>query len=76
MSQESAAIVSAVAALARSLDIRLNAEGIETREQLDLLRLLGCAEGQGYLFGKPEPQEEATRRVAASVPPPRAANWA
>ncbi len=76
LNQELAAIVSAVAALARSLDIRLNAEGIETRDQLDRLRLLGCAEGQGYLFGKPEPQEEATRRVAASVPPPRAANWA
>jgi diguanylate cyclase (GGDEF)-like protein/PAS domain S-box-containing protein len=63
MSQEAAAIVRAVAALTRSLDIRLNAEGIEAREQLDLLRLLGCAEGQGYLFGKPGPKETASKLI-------------
>ncbi len=76
LNHELAAIVSAVAALARSLDIRLNAEGVETREQLDLLRLLGCAEGQGYLFGKPELEETTTLFIAAHLPPPRAANWA
>ncbi len=76
LSKEAAAIVSAVAALARSLDIRLNAEGIETREQLELLRLLGCAEGQGYLFGKPEPAEHAAELIQSRRPLPRAANWA
>ena len=76
LSKEAAAIVSAVAALARSLDIRLNAEGIETREQLELLRLLGCAEGQGYLFGKPQPLEAVTEMIASLRTPPRAANWA
>ncbi len=76
LSQEAAAIVSAVAALARSLDIRLNAEGIETREQLELLRLLGCAEGQGYLFGKPKPAEAAAQLIESRRPLPRAANWA
>ncbi|MFR6328266.1 MAG: EAL domain-containing protein [Eisenbergiella sp.] len=30
-------------------------EGIETQEQLDLLRKMGCDEGQGYLFAKPMP---------------------
>jgi len=34
------------------------AEGVETREQLDLLRVLGCTEMQGYLFSKPKPAEE------------------
>jgi diguanylate cyclase (GGDEF)-like protein len=73
LSTESAAIVSAVAALARSLDLRLNAEGIETRDQLELLRLLGCAEGQGYLFGKPAPLAETEALIAAQMSPPRAA---
>ncbi len=76
LNQESASIVSAVATLAQNLDIRLNAEGIETREQLELLRRLGCAEGQGYLFGKPEPEEATALLIAARTPPLRAANWA
>jgi len=52
---ESAAIVRAVCALAQGLNIRVNAEGIETEEQLAALRLSGCAEGQGYLFARPQP---------------------
>ncbi len=75
MSQESAAIVSAVATLARSLGIRLNAEGIETPEQVELLRLLGCQEGQGYLFGRPEPEEALLQLMKSGGEPPRAVNW-
>lgn len=33
-------------------------EGIETREQEDMLRSYGCDQGQGYLYGKPMPEEE------------------
>jgi|GEM_PF-3348331 len=33
-------------------------EGIETREQEDMLRSCGCDQGQGYLYGKPMPEEE------------------
>ncbi len=75
LSRESAAIISAVGALARSLDIRLNAEGIETREQVALLRLLGCQEGQGYLFGKPEPAESALELMRSSSEQAQAVNW-
>jgi diguanylate cyclase (GGDEF)-like protein len=53
-----AAIVSAVAALARGLDIAITAEGVETAEQLMLLRLAGCPLAQGFLFGRPCPKEE------------------
>ena len=53
-----AAIVSAVAGLARSLDIAVTAEGVETVEQLTLLRAAGCPLAQGYLFGRPCPNEE------------------
>jgi diguanylate cyclase (GGDEF)-like protein len=42
-----------IIALARALDLHVVAEGIETREQADMLRSLGCDEMQGFLFAKP-----------------------
>jgi EAL domain-containing protein (putative c-di-GMP-specific phosphodiesterase class I) len=56
--RECAAIVSAVAGLAGMLDIAVTAEGIETQEQLSLVRAAGCGLGQGYLFGRPAPMSE------------------
>ncbi|MGZ5828138.1 MAG: EAL domain-containing protein, partial [Xanthobacteraceae bacterium] len=53
-----AAIVCAVTGLARALDITTTAEGVETREQLDLLRAAGCMQVQGFLYGRPCPQSE------------------
>ena len=53
-----AAIVNAVTGLARSLNIATTAEGIETPEQLVLLRAAGCTFAQGYLFGTPRPKSE------------------
>lgn len=53
--ETSAAIVCAVANLGRSLDIITTAEGVETEEQLELLRAAGCTQAQGYLFGRPVP---------------------
>jgi EAL domain-containing protein (putative c-di-GMP-specific phosphodiesterase class I) len=50
-----AALVRAIVTLAQNLNLRVVAEGIETEEQLDFLRLLRCEEGQGYLFSKPQP---------------------
>jgi EAL domain-containing protein (putative c-di-GMP-specific phosphodiesterase class I) len=47
------AIVRSVIALAYGLQIRTIAEGIETSEQAEALRLIGCDDGQGYLFSKP-----------------------
>jgi EAL domain-containing protein (putative c-di-GMP-specific phosphodiesterase class I) len=48
-----AAIVSAVAGLCRCLDIDTVAEGIETEEQLQLVRAAGCTHAQGFLFARP-----------------------
>ena len=50
---QSASIVRAILALGRSLNVPVLAEGIETQEHLDFLRLEGCDEAQGYLLGRP-----------------------
>ena len=59
------AIVDAILALARTLDLTVVAEGVETREQLDFLVAHGCRVLQGYLLGKPIPIEEFERRFGA-----------
>lgn len=67
------AVVTAIIGLARSLQLKVVAEGIETTEQLACLLMLGCQYGQGYLFSKPVPAEEATKllesRIAESASP-------
>ena len=57
-SPEQMAIVSTVISLARALNLKVVAEGVETEEQANLLRLLRCDEVQGYLFGRPVPAPE------------------
>jgi len=52
---ESIAIVRAVAGLAKNLNMMATAEGVETTQQLELVRALGCVEMQGYLFSPPRP---------------------
>jgi diguanylate cyclase (GGDEF)-like protein/PAS domain S-box-containing protein len=64
---ESTAIVRAVCTLAKGLSITANAEGIETEEQAVALRLFGCDEGQGYLFGKPRPAARIVEMLEAQA---------
>ena len=66
---ESLAIVRAVVAMADSLEMSTTAEGVETEEELAMVRQLGCRKIQGYLFGRPMPPEEAYELVA---PKPKA----
>jgi diguanylate cyclase (GGDEF)-like protein len=67
----SVAIVRAVAAMADSLNMRLLAEGIESQEHISFLRLLGCHEGQGYLFGKPIPEHAFSQLLESQVQDPK-----
>jgi EAL domain-containing protein (putative c-di-GMP-specific phosphodiesterase class I) len=52
------AIVSAIIAIARHLQIQVIAEGIEGYQQAEILRRLGCAVGQGFLFARPMTAEQ------------------
>ena len=64
---ESQALVQAIVALGRALNMTLLAEGVETEEQRVLLRLAGCDEMQGYLFARPAPREALDKLVASAV---------
>jgi len=55
------AIVGAIIAMARHLNIRVIAEGIEGWQQLEKLRELGCSLAQGHLFAKPTPAHDCAR---------------
>ena len=52
------AIIRSVIALARPLRLSVTAAGIETADQLALLRVLGCDQGQGFLMGRPVPPSQ------------------
>ena len=66
--RESRKIVSAVVSLGQSLGLATIAEGVETAEQAEMLLLLGCEMGQGWLFGRPVPAEGLT--ALSIVPTP------
>jgi EAL domain-containing protein (putative c-di-GMP-specific phosphodiesterase class I) len=55
---EDSALLHAIVAMGESLGLVLVPEGIESEDQADALRALGCRLGQGFLFGKPVPAEE------------------
>ena len=51
-------IVGAIISMAKGMELTTIAEGVETKEQLDILVELGCQQIQGYYFGRPIPAEE------------------
>ena len=74
MTPQSAAVISAVIALARALGLRVVAEGVETLRQMDVLHRLGCSMMQGFLFSRPLPAPELERWLEQTVLP-RKAPW-
>ncbi len=61
-------IVTAIIALARSLKLRVVAEGVETAEELAFLRERQCDEVQGYYFGRPVPPHQFASLLKAGIP--------
>jgi diguanylate cyclase (GGDEF)-like protein/PAS domain S-box-containing protein len=71
---QSAAIVTTIISLAHALELKVIAEGVETRQQAQFLRLLRCSQMQGYLVSKPLPAaqipELLLKRFTPSTLPP------
>ena len=67
---EDAAIVRAIIQMARSLGLRTVAEGVETQDVLDHLRLFHCDEAQGFWLAKPLPADELEAFVRARMKVP------
>ena len=65
---DDAAIVRAIIALGHNLGLKVVAEGVETREQLEFLRANHCDELQGYYFSRPMPAEELARHIQRALP--------
>lgn len=65
------AIVTAALSVARAMDLTVVAEGVETPRQARCLRELGCAQAQGFLYGKPmNPSELMALALAGATEPP------
>jgi diguanylate cyclase (GGDEF)-like protein len=71
--KENAAIVGAILALGKELGLKVVAEGVDAREQLQFLAQRGCQEFQGYLCSRPAPAELFERLARRTMPQPLAA---
>jgi diguanylate cyclase (GGDEF)-like protein/PAS domain S-box-containing protein len=67
-SREDTAIVTATLAFATALGLSVTAEGVETADQLERLRGLGCELGQGFFFARPVPSDQLLALLAAGPP--------
>ena len=74
LTPQSAAVVTAIIALARSLGLRVIAEGVENLRQMEALHRLGCGIMQGFLFSKPQPPDDIETWLQQTVLP-RKAPW-
>src|SRR5262245_10962127 len=69
---QSSAVVTAIIALARSLGLRVVAEGVENLRQMEVLHRLGCGVMQGYLFSRPMPPDDLEAWLKNTILPRRA----
>ncbi|HUD29980.1 MAG TPA: EAL domain-containing protein, partial [Novosphingobium sp.] len=61
------AIISSIVSLAEALGMETTAEGVETLDELDLVRVLGCSHVQGYIYERPMTSEAASAKLAESL---------
>jgi len=66
MDAENYAIVKTIVGLARNLDLKVVAEGVETTDQHQLLALAGCGSAQGYLFAEPMPANKVSTFIESN----------
>ncbi len=69
---QSSGIVTAIIAVARSLNLRVIGEGVESLRQMEVLHRLGCSLMQGFLFSRPIPADDLERWLQQTVLPRRA----
>ncbi|MDP9043607.1 MAG: EAL domain-containing protein [Pseudomonadota bacterium] len=74
MTPQSSAVVTAIIALARSLGLRVIAEGVENLRQMEVLHRLGCGTMQGFLFSRPQPPDAIETWLQQTILP-RKAPW-
>jgi EAL domain-containing protein (putative c-di-GMP-specific phosphodiesterase class I) len=67
------AVVKAIVGLAEGLDLKVVAEGIETKEQAEALRALHCVYGQGYRFARPMSTDQVMSSIAGEATKARSA---
>ena len=67
-SNSSILILRKIIEMAEGLGIRVLCEGVETKEQVELLKQLGCCYVQGYYYAKPMPMEEFITTYCKSIP--------
>src|SRR5882762_2024097 len=72
LTPQSSAVVTAIIALARSLGLRVIAEGVENLRQMEVLHRLGCGVMQGFLFSKPQMPEDIELWLQQTVLPKKA----
>ncbi|HQA18615.1 MAG TPA: EAL domain-containing protein, partial [Novosphingobium sp.] len=61
------AIIASIVSLAEALGMETTAEGVETLDELDLVRMLGCSHVQGYIYERPLDREAATLRLQTGL---------
>jgi hypothetical protein len=61
------AIIASIVSLAEALSMETTAEGVETLDELDLVRMLGCSHVQGYIYEKPLSTSDAMLRLEAGL---------
>jgi EAL domain-containing protein (putative c-di-GMP-specific phosphodiesterase class I) len=65
---EDVAVVTAIVSLAHSLGLETLADGVDTKEQLEVLKELGCQRGQGHYFARPRPSEAIAQLLGSREP--------